>query len=151
MMIVASIELLFATESKELERDIKALIVKIKKADTSQKRILINELKLKVQKVNLAKKEQVIHALRQSLKADAKHTPIDTKSHKIKPTEHSHKIDPKLSTRTIDIKPTNDLHKPLPPTEDIRIEPSDLQKPPPPDNLEIDPAFDPHKPPPPPK
>jgi len=127
MMILISTQVLFATESQEIERDIKALIVKIKKADASQKRILINELKLKVQKVNLAKKEQVIGALKRSLKSTPKDTKIHPRSHDIKPMNKEH------PPNMMDMKPPADLHKPLPPPPNMNIDPStDLNRPPPP-------------------
>jgi len=106
--------LLFAQESKELNRDIKALIVKIKNAKPSQKRILINQLKLKVQKVNLAKKEQVIRALRQSLKVQSKHTSP-------KPKVHSNKLmDKEHPSKLIETKPLEVHDLPHETIEDIK-------------------------------
>lgn len=53
-----------AKDSQELNNDIKELLVKIQKADSSQKRVLINQLKAKVRTINKLKKIKIIKIIK---------------------------------------------------------------------------------------
>ena len=123
---ILSYHLLYAQSTPVLDKDIKDLIVKIKEAKPSQKRVLINQLKLKIRKVNLAKKEQIVSSLKRSLQTNlpvANQKPNITPKNVEPPRVHPQKkMEPlKINPQKMLEHPHTELQKqPVPPPKILR-------------------------------